>query len=98
MRPLQVAAIRAGLALACLSFAWAISADAQNAPAGDFDSVVASYVAEGLRSNLALQGQTLEVERAAQSLAEARSRFLPQLQLEARYTRAEGGRDIEFPI
>lgn len=73
-------------------------ASAQTLIEGDFDTVVASYVAEGLRGNLALQGQTLEVEKAAQALAEARARFFPQLSLEARYTRAEGGREIEVPL
>ena len=72
-------------------------AGAQTAHEGEFDSVVAKYVAEGLRSNLALQSQHLEVERATQALAEARSRFFPQLSLEARYTRADGGRDIVVP-
>ena len=75
------------------------AASAQTTPAaGDFDSVVGDYVATGLRSNLALQGQNLEVEKAAQALAEARARFFPQLSFEARYTRAEGGRDIDVPL
>ncbi|MDY6947662.1 MAG: TolC family protein [Pseudomonadota bacterium] len=65
---------------------------------GDFDSIVSNYVAMGLRSNLALQGQSLEVEKAAESLAEARARFFPQLAFEARYTRADGGRVIDIPI
>lgn len=73
-------------------------ASAQTPIEGDFDTVVANYVAAGLRGNLALQGQTLEVEKAAQALAEARARFFPQLSLEARYTRAEGGREIEVPL
>ena len=76
----------------------ACAAGAQVPVAGDFDSVVSGYVTEGLRSNLALQGQTLEVEKAAESLAEARARFFPQLSFEARYTRAEGGRVIDIPI
>lgn len=80
-----------------LSFiAWAASA--QTPTAGDFDTVVATYVAEGLRSNLALQGESLEVEKAAHALAEARARFYPQLSLEARYTRADGGREIDVPL
>jgi outer membrane protein TolC len=41
-------------------------------------------VAEGLRSNLALQSQHLEVEKAAGALAEARARFFPELSFEAR--------------
>lgn len=76
--------------------AWA--AGAQAPTEGDFDSVVATYVAEGLRSNLALQGESLEVEKAAHALAEARARFYPQLSLEARYTRADGGREIDVPL
>lgn len=77
--------------------AWAASAQTP-ATEGEFDTVVATYVAEGLRSNLALQGESLEVEKAAHALAEARARFYPQLSLEARYTRAEGGREIEVPL
>ena len=76
----------------------ACAASAQAPVASDFDTVVSNYVAEGLRSNLALQSQTLEVDKAAQSLAEARARFFPELSLEARYTRADGGRVIDIPI
>lgn len=76
----------------------ALSAGAQPAPAHDFETVVANYVAEGLRSNLALQGETLEVEKAAEALTEARARFFPQLSFEARYTRASGGRVIDVPL
>src|SRR6188768_2911883 len=68
------------------------------AAATTFDSVVEDYVSEGLRSNLALRTEGLEVEKAAAALSEARSQFFPDLSLEARYTRAEGGREIEIPI
>lgn len=64
----------------------------------DFTAVVDRYVAEGLQSNLALQSETLEVEKAVDALAEARARFFPELSLQARYTRADGGRVIEIPI
>lgn len=64
----------------------------------DFDTVVENYVAEGLRSNLALQSEALEVEKAVQALREARARFFPELSLQARYTRAEGGREFQLPI
>jgi outer membrane protein len=80
----------------CLS---ATAALAQTpASAGDFDTIVAEYVSEGLRSNLALQSQHLEVEKAAEALVEARARFFPELSFEARYTRADGGRVIDIPI
>ncbi len=84
----------AASASSCASFA----AVAQAGGEGEFDAVVERYVAEGLRSNLALQGESLEVERAAQALAAARARFFPEVSLQARYTRAEGGREFTIPL
>jgi outer membrane protein len=63
-----------------------------------FDIVIERYVAEGLRSNLALRTETLEVERAAAALAEARARYFPEASFQARYSRAEGGRVVALPI
>ncbi len=63
-----------------------------------FDEVIERYVAEGLGSNLAMQSEALEVEKAAQALAEARARFFPEMSLEGRYSRAEGGRKIDIPL
>ncbi|MFI5337465.1 MAG: TolC family protein, partial [Opitutales bacterium] len=59
---------------------------------------VAALVAEAERSNLALAGESLEVERAAAQLEHARSNFLPRLDLSARYSRAGGGRTIDLPV
>lgn len=59
--------------------------------------VAAGYVEEALTRNLALAGQTLEVERAQARLAEVRGALQPRLDLLARYSRADGGRTIEFP-
>lgn len=64
----------------------------------DLESVAQEYVAAALDSNLALQGQRLEVQRAEAALDAARARFLPELALQSRYTRADGGRSIEFPV
>lgn len=75
---------------------WGAAAHAQSAT--PFDEVVSGYVAEGLRSNLALQSEHLQVERAAQSLAAAGARFFPEVSLQARYTRAEGGREFALPL
>ncbi len=66
-------------------------------PAAPLGEVIDGYVREGLRSNLALRAQTLEVERSLAALDAARARFFPRLAVEARYTRAEGGRVIDFP-
>jgi outer membrane protein TolC len=73
---------------------------AQEASSGaaPFDVVIERYIAEGLQRNLALQSETLEVEKATEALAEARARFFPEVSLEARYSRAEGGREFELPL
>ncbi len=63
-----------------------------------FDAVVQRYVEEGLRSNLALRSEALEVERAAAALAEARARYFPEASIQARYSRADGGRTISLPL
>ena len=60
-------------------------------------AVAAGYVEEALTRNLALAGQSLEVERAQARLAEVRGALQPRLDLVARYSRADGGRTIEFP-
>ena len=86
------------LVLGCVSVIASFAAVAQEGPEGEFDAVVERYVAEGLRSNLALQGESLEVERAAQALAAARARFFPEVSLQSRYTRAEGGREFTIPL
>ena len=86
------------LVLGCLGLTASVAAFAQAGGEGEFDAVVERYVAEGLRSNLALQGEALEVERAAQALAAARARFFPEVSLQARYSRAEGGREFTIPV
>ena len=61
-------------------------------------AVIDDYVKLGLSSNLALQSAELEVERTAAALDSARARFSPEASLVARYTRAEGGREISLPL
>jgi outer membrane protein len=68
------------------------------APVQEFDVVVERYVAEALRSNLALQSETLEVDKATQALAAARARFFPEVSLQARYSRSDGGREFTIPV
>ncbi len=70
-----------------------VGARAQTSPAA-----LDAYVAEGLQSNLALKGQTLSLEKSLRALEEAKGMFLPTLDLNARYSRAAGGRTIEFPV
>src|SRR5690606_23958891 len=83
------------LGVACALFGLGAQPALAQAP---FDQVIDRYVREGLRSNLAMQSETLEVEKAAEALAEARARFFPEITLEGRYSRAEGGREIGIPL
>ncbi len=48
------------------------------------------YVREGLRQNLAIRQQALQVQRADAALREARGNFLPSATLNARYTNVSG--------
>jgi len=60
--------------------------------------VIDRYVLESLQSNLALRSESLQVEADLASLDAAQARFFPQVALAARYTRAEGGREIDVPL
>jgi outer membrane protein TolC len=74
------------------------TANAQEQPGRPLAEVIEAYVREGLASNLSLQAQSLEVERAEAALDAARARYFPEASLEARYSRSEGGRTFELPL
>jgi outer membrane protein len=61
-------------------------------------AVIDAYVREGLKSNLSLRAQSLEVERAEAALDAARARYFPEAGFAARYSRSEGGRTVELPF
>src|SRR5688500_8863368 len=67
-------------------------------PGRPLAAVIDEYVREGLASNLGLRAQSLEVERSAAALDEARARYFPEAGFAARYSRSEGGRTIELPL
>lgn len=69
-----------------------------NAALSPVAEVIDDYVREALRSNLALHEDSLEVDRNLASLDEARARFLPTVSFDARYTRADGGRQVDIPV
>ena len=62
------------------------------------DQVLESYIREGIESNLALKQKTLDWQFSIYELREARGLFYPEISLNARYTVADGGRMIEFPV
>jgi len=62
------------------------------------DSVLENYIQEGLKSNLALKQKQSSYEKSIQVLKEAKGMFFPNISLNARYSLADGGRMIEFPV
>lgn len=62
------------------------------------ESVLDRYIAEGLENNLALKRQQFDLDAALAALDEARALRLPNVTLNARYSRNEGGRVTELPI
>ena len=85
-------------AAAFLFLAPVTSAQQATGPGRPLAAVIDEYVREGLASNLGLRAQSLEVERAAAALDEARARYFPEAGFAARYSRSEGGRVIDLPL
>jgi outer membrane protein len=65
---------------------------------GTVADIVAALVADALDANLELEGAGAAVAQRLATLDQARARYLPALDLSARYTRADGGRTIDFPV
>ena len=62
------------------------------------DNPLDVYIQIGLESNLALKQQKFSLEQSMKALNEARGLYFPSLDFGARYSRAGGGREIEFPV
>jgi outer membrane protein TolC len=75
-----------------------LDAGATVAVDGTIDAVVDSLVDEALAANLEVEGANASALQRLAALDGARARYLPVLDLQARYTRADGGRSIEFPV
>jgi outer membrane protein len=56
------------------------------------------YILLGLQGNLAVQQENLSLEKSLEALKEAKGLFFPDISIQARYSRAGGGRLIEIPI
>ena len=60
--------------------------------------VLEDYVAEGIENNLTLRQHDFDVKKSRERLNQAKALFLPQISFDASYTRAGGGRNIQFPV
>jgi outer membrane protein TolC len=56
------------------------------------------YINQAFESNLGLQQKRLDLDKALYALKEAKTYYLPDVGLNATYTRANGGRTIDLPI
>lgn len=57
-----------------------------------------AYIETGLENNLALMQKEANYAKSMEVLKQARAMFFPEISLNARYTVAEGGRVIDFPV
>ncbi|MTH15833.1 TolC family protein [Flavobacterium sp. LC2016-01] len=55
------------------------------------------YIREGIASNQSIKEQDFLLEKSVYALKEAKSLFLPSVTFSTTYTKADGGRAIEFP-
>ncbi|MDF1571250.1 MAG: TolC family protein [Bacteroidales bacterium] len=60
--------------------------------------VLEKYLIEGIASNHALRQRQLDYNQSLAALRESRGMFFPEISLNARYTVADGGRVISFPV
>ena len=82
---------RAGIFLILIlsgSFAWL----------GGQEASLENYIREGLENNLALKQKEGNYQKSLQVLKQARAWFYPEISMNLRYSVAEGGRIIEFPV
>src|SRR5258708_521847 len=71
---------------------------AQPAMALSVEEAVGGLVYDALTANLELDGASAGVAQRLAALDQARALYLPSLDFSARYTRASGGRTIQFPV
>ena len=60
--------------------------------------ILQSYVEEGLKNNLSLQQESLEIKKSMEVMRQARALFYPRLTFNPTYSYALGGRKLSFPV
>ena len=60
--------------------------------------VLESYIQEGLKQNLGLKQESLEIEKSLENINQAKANFMPKVTFNPTYSLAAGGRRLEFPI
>jgi outer membrane protein TolC len=67
------------------------------APSAKAQSRLDEYIREGLSSNQSIKQQNFVLEKNVYALKEAKSMFGPDVTFSTTYTKADGGRTIDFP-
>jgi len=62
------------------------------------DNVLENYIREGFQNNQALKQTQLNYNKSLEALKQSKALFYPNIGFNARYSVAEGGRTIDFPI
>jgi outer membrane protein TolC len=62
------------------------------------EETLEAYIDEGLENNLALKQKEVNYQKSMEVLKQARALFFPDIGVNARWTKAEGGRVIDFPV
>lgn len=60
-------------------------------------STLDNYIQQGIESNQSIKQQSFILEKSVYALGEAKSMFLPNITFSTTYTKADGGRTIDFP-
>ena len=60
--------------------------------------ILENYIHEGFTNNLALKQKQLNYNQSLQALDQAKAFFFPDIGFSARFTVADGGRTIDFPV
>ncbi len=84
--------------LLALLLAGIAASGAAGARTPEVQRVAEALVAEALETNLGLAAVEASVDQRLAALDRARARFLPTIDLQLRYSQADGGRQIEFPV
>lgn len=61
-------------------------------------AVLNTYIQEGINSNISLKQQSLQLQKAINSIEIARSNLSPKITFAPNYSLAAGGRSLQFPI
>jgi outer membrane protein TolC len=64
---------------------------------GEAQSRLDEYIRQGLSSNQSIKQQSFLLKKNVYALQEAKSLFLPDITFSTTYTKADGGRTIDFP-